>query len=270
MKRSIAILVPLALIVACGNKPGAGLVQVEAGSTAAAPADAGPATVDINTCAGCSLVAAQSWTFQGVYSDDKCTTPLAQLDVTACMPVPTLAPTAITYDDPIGGRKANETAQNIALTAQVTGDTARYRKTDHGCVRANETATPITPASCAGQRVCRDASGALTCTNCRTITGGCPDLEETRMYATVNDPEIKGTVAPQGNSNLEKLRQCCTALGNQAKSMGASPEAGMIASYAAQCLLLVQQAGPSGTAPELGALRTVLKNGNVPAICKNL
>lgn len=261
-----------AVLIACGQKGGgAGLVPpVDAGIVATPAVDAGPTTVDINTCAGCALVAAPAWTFQGIFSDDKCTTPVAQLDVSACMPVPTLATAAITYNDPIGGRKANETAQNIALTGQIASDAVRYRKTDHGCVRANETATPITPANCAGQRICRDPSGALTCTNCRTITGGCPDLEETRMYASESDPEIKNAVAPGGNGNLEKLRQCCAALSSQAKSMGASPEAGMIASYAAQCLLLVQQAGPNGTAPELSALRSVMGNGNIPAVCKNL
>ncbi|MBX3231331.1 MAG: hypothetical protein KIT84_10335 [Labilithrix sp.] len=270
MKRALLTFLPLLFLGAnCGNKDtGAGLVP-EAGAVAVAVVDAEPAAVDINQCAGCSLVAQQAWTFQGIYRDDKCTDPVAQITTSACQPVPALGQVSITYVDKIGGRKAGEAA-NITVGEQLAPEAARFRKTPEGCVSANETATDITPLNCAGQRVCRDSAGALACTNCRTFANGCPDLEETRTYATIQDPAIKPVAVVPGNANLEKLRQCCAALATQAKQLGASPEAGMLAGYAAQCQALVAQAGPSGNAPELGPLRGYLQGANIPAICKGL
>jgi len=69
------------------------------------------------------------------------------------------------------------------------------------------------------------------------------------------------------NTNVARLKQCCSALSAEAKRMGSSPEAGMFASAAAQCSTLAGQIGPSGNAPELGAIRGLLVGRNVPAIC---
>ena len=155
------------------------------------------------------------------------------------------------------------------LSAAIAPTAARYRKSGTKCVRADESAVDLTPMGCAGQKVCRDASGTLACTNCRTLQNGCPDFEETRIYAAVNDPAIKKTAGGGGGGggNLARLRQCCTALGAEAKRLGSSPEAGMIATAATQCTALVNAAGPSGNAPELGAIRAALAGRNVPAIC---
>lgn len=266
---AIALFAALLLSGLCGCKdhttPGAGLVVADAGAAATTP-DA--ATVDISQCAGCQLAPIPAWTFEGIYSDAKCTLPLGQITVPACTVVPALGAVSLTYVDEVGLRKANETA-TVTLLAQIPVEAPRYRKASDGkgCVRANEGATDITPASCAGQRACRDQSGGLTCATCRTFANGCPDFEETRLYGSVDDPGIKGKAATGSGGNVGRLGQCCAALATQAKALGSSPEGGMLLAAAAQCQVLVRQAGPTGNAPELGALRAAMAGRNIPAVC---
>ena len=76
----------------------------------------------------------------------------------------------------------------VTIAEQVAAETPRYRKAGTTCVRANEGAVAVTPMACSSSRACRDATGALTCTSCRTFANGCPDFEETRLYATITDP----------------------------------------------------------------------------------
>lgn len=254
------------LLSACKDtdKPqGSGLVVADA--AAAAPAEAG--AVDINQCAGCQLAPIPTWTFEGIYRDPACTEPLAQMTVPACAVVPALGATNLTYVDEAGLRKANETA-SVTLTGQIAAEALRYRKAGKQCVRANEGAVDVTPMTCASGRACRDATGALTCTSCRTFASGCPDFEETRLYATINDPGLTGKPsAAGGGGNAARLAQCCAQLASEAKRLGSSPEAGMLVAAAAQCTALANAAGPNGTAPELGALRAALAGRNLPAIC---
>lgn len=252
------------LLVGCGDKPKpTGLVTAEAG-VATGPVEAGAPAVDLSQCAGCQLAPIPAWTFEGIYKDATCTEPLAQLVAPACTVVPALgAAVSLTYVDEAPPHKANETA-TVTLVDQVAAEAPHYRKTAKGCVRANEGAVDITPTSCANAKVCRDATGALTCTTCRTFASGCPDYEETRLYATIKDDKKP---AAGGGGNLARLAQCCNALAAQARAMGPSPEAGMVLAAAAQCNVIVQQAGPNGNAPELGALRSILAGRNVPAIC---
>lgn len=268
MKRAFVAAAPvLFVLVACSNSHPTGLVAEAGAPIVTTSVDAAaPATADLSQCAGCSTVAAQSWVFQGIYKDDKCTVPLAQIDTPACAPVAAVGPASVTFTDRFGAHAANSTA-NITLTEQVAADVARFRKTPEGCTRANEMATDITPINCAGQRVCRDATGVLVCANCRTFGNGCPDFEETRTYAAIQD--TPSAVAPK-NGNLEKLKACCNALAAQGKSLGASPEGMTLITYSQQCLALVAQAGPSGNAPELGPLRGYLAGANIPAVCKGL
>ena len=255
---------PLAFIPGCKEKtpeiPDAGIVM-------SAPVEAGVEPLaDTSQCPGCSLAAQQGWSFHGIYRDSACTDPLVQQAPPACAAVPALGTASVTYVEEVGGRKAGEVA-NVELTEQIPPTTARFRKSGTKCVPADESAVDLTPMACAGQKVCRDANGALACGNCRTFPNGCPDFEETRIYAAVNDPQIKKAAGGGGGGNLARLRQCCAALAAEAKRLGSSPEAGMINSAAAQCNTLVAAAGPSGTAPELGALRTALAGRNIPAIC---
>ncbi len=258
-------LLAFALIGACKEKtptPPTGIVAAEAG--VAVPAEAG--AVDIAQCAGCQLAPIPAWTFEGIYRDATCTEPLAQLTAPACAVVPALGSTTFTYVDTVGLRKANETA-TVTLAEQIAPGAPRFRKAGTVCVRANEGAVDVTPMSCANARVCRDPGGALACTGCRTFANGCPDFEETRLYATIVDPGIKGTPAQGGGGNLARLGQCCAALAAEARRLGASPEAGVLLSAAAQCQALVNAAGPNGNAPELGALRAALAGRQVPAVC---
>ncbi|CAN5921162.1 hypothetical protein BH11MYX4_BH11MYX4_51990 [soil metagenome] len=252
----------LLLASACKEKPQPTGIVTDAGAAVFAAPEAGTA-VDLSQCAGCQLAPIPAWTFEGIYKDATCTEPLAQLVTPACTVVPALGSVSLTYVDEIGAHKANETA-TVTLVDQVAAEAPRYRKAAKGCVRANEGAVDVTPTSCANAKVCRDATGALTCTTCRTFANGCPDYEETRLYATINDPKKPAT---GGGGNLARLQQCCQQLAVQARALGASPEAGLLLSAAAQCTALVQAAGPSGNAPELGALRAILAGRNVPAIC---
>ena len=264
--RASLLVVSMLLVAACSSsdkKPGVGLVVAEAGAPSVPEAGA---TADISQCAGCQLAPIPGWTFEGIYKDAQCTEPLAQMAVPSCAQVPALGAAQITYVDAVGLRKANESAQ-VTLTDQVAPETQRFRKAGTVCTKANEAATDLTPMSCANNRVCRDATGALVCTGCRTFANNCPDFEGTRIYASVTDPGLKATATGGGGGNIARLQQCCNALAAQARAMGASPEAGVIASAAAQCSALVAAAGPNGNAPELGALKTILAGRNLPAVC---
>lgn len=264
-----ALSLSLAFVYGCKEKtpeiPDAGIVT-------SAPVEAGPAQItDTSQCPGCTLAAQASWTFQGIYRDSACTEPLVQQAPPACAAVPALGAASVTYVEEVGGRKAGEVA-NVELTEQIPPTTGRFQRSGTKCVPANESAIDLTPMGCAGQKVCRDANGALACDGCRTFANGCPDFEETRIYAAVNDPQIKktGGGGGGGGGSLADLRQCCAALAAEAKRLGSSPEAGMLNSAAMQCNALVAAAGPSGTAPELGALRTALAGRKIPAVCSKL
>lgn len=263
MLRSVlSSLVIAFVVVACKPKDPVGLVP-EAGTVTTTAVDAGPATVDVMQCAGCAGAAVPAWTFAGMFRDDKCTDPLAQTAPAACAVIAALGPTALTFGEDAAPYRTGQSV-NVNLTEQVAPEAPRYRKAGNACVRANESATDLTPAGCTGQRVCRDATGALTCTGtCRTLSNGCPDFEETRLYAAFTDP-AKGTKTVAAGNGLEKLRACCNAIAAEGKRLGASPEGGMILQAAAQCTQLVNAAGPNGNAPELAAIKPLLAGRNIP------
>ncbi len=72
---------------------------------------------------------------------------------------------------------------------------------------------------------------------------------------------------PGGNTNVLRLKQCCAQIRGQAKSLGLSPEAGILNGIAAQCDGMAAQVGPNGNAPELGVLRGLLAGKTVPPAC---
>ena len=125
-------LVTFALLVGCsGDKDknqGAGLVADA--SAPVAHVDAGE-PVDINKCTGCALAAQATWTFEGIYRDDGCTEPVAQLVAPACAGLPQPGPASLTYVDEVGGRKAGETA-NVTIGEQIAPAANRFRKTGKG------------------------------------------------------------------------------------------------------------------------------------------
>jgi hypothetical protein len=264
--RSFTLLVAAAaLFVACKEKEPAGLVA-DAAPLATTPVDAGPPAVDIMQCAGCAQAAQPAWQFAGIYRDEQCTDPVAQTAPSACAVIAAPGPAPVTFIDEAPGHKAGETA-NVTLSEQLAPEAPRFRKAGTKCVRANEMAVNLTPMGCAGQRVCRDVTGGLTCTgSCRTLSTGCPDFEETRMYAVIGGNKAR-PAASGGSNSLARLRECCNQLSAEARRLGASPEAGVLASAAAQCVATVNAAGPNGTAPELGLIRNLLAGRNLPAVC---
>ena len=254
------------VLAACKEQPKPMGLVVDA-SSAIVVVDAGTPQVDISQCTGCAAAAAPAWQFVGVFSDDKCTVPLAQADVAACAMTPAGSATSLAYVDDFGAHKAGDTAQ-VTVGDQIAPEAPRFQKHGAKCVRANEVAVDVTPMGCAGQRICRDANGALACGTCRTFANSCPDLEETRLYATIVDAAKPAT--PGGNNNLARLKQCCAALAAQGAALGPSPEGGMLIAAGAQCSMLVAQAGPTGNAPELAAIRPLMATGKVPAVCAGL
>lgn len=246
---------------------GAGLVPDAAVVvTPTAPAATTAAVADLSQCGGCQAAAAQAWTFEGIYRDAACTQPLAQTVTPACAAVPAAAQVSLAFVDAIGARAAGATS-TVTLKEAIAPEAPRFRKSGAACVRANEGGTFVTPAACAGQRVCRDASGALACANCRTLSTGCPDHEETRTYMTYEDA---ATPAAAGNNKLAALRQCCAAIANEAKKLGSSPEAGLLMTASAQCMALASAAGTNGNAPEISAVRAMLGGRQLPAVCAGL
>lgn len=256
--------IALGVLTGCPEKKDTPAADAGLVTTTTTVADAG--TVDLSQCAGCQLTGQVAWTFQGIYRDPACTEPLVQTAPTACAAVPALAETTITFAEDVGTRKAGETA-TVTLAEQIAPNVPRYRKSGTKCVRADETAVNLTPMGCAGQKVCRDASGALACGTCRTLANGCPDHEESRMYAKYNDTGKPAAAAAAGGGNLARLKQCCNAIAAEAKRLGNAPEAGLLNGAAAQCTALVTAAGPNGNAPELNALKGLLAGRPVPAVC---
>lgn len=263
---SLVALVVLGALVACKkDPPPAPVVSSEVDAAPAASAE--PKLVDLGSCPGCQLAPTPTWAFEGIYSDPACTTPLAQTTVASCAAVPGFGPSSLTYVDAVGQRKANEIAQ--VTLAEAPASAQRYRAVGKLCVRANEAAVDVTPSSCVGQKACRDTHGALTCAaaSCRMFANGCPDFEETRLYATVDDPGLKIAAGGGMSGNMARLLACCNVLNSEATRLGLSPEAGLLRTAATQCSAIVKQTGPNGTAPEAGLIRTMLAGRNVPAAC---
>ncbi len=258
---SLSVLVVAVLgAAACKDPPPPPAPTPELDAAPAAPASA---QVDLATCAGCSLAPTPNWTFEGIFSDATCTVPLAQVTIAACAAVPALGATQLTYVDDVGQRKANEVA---SVTLSDAPSSPRFRAVGKKCVRANEGAVDLTPTGCSGGKACRDTNGGLVCSGCRTFANGCPDYEETRLYAAITDPGLK-VAGGTGNGNMARLTACCNVLNSEANRLGLSPEAGLLRGAAAQCAALVKQTAPNGTAPEAGLLRGLLAGRSVPAAC---
>ena len=65
----------------------------------------------------------------------------------------------------------------------------------------------------------------------------------------------RGNYAPV-NQNAVRIRQCCNALRNKAKTLGTAPEAAYVMGAAVQCDMFAAQIG-GGTAPEFAQIRAM-------------
>lgn len=231
-----------------------------------APPPSASTAVDLSQCPGCGLAPQLTWSFAGIYRDNACSEPLAQAVLPACGATPTLGGVTITYLDEVGTRKAGEGAE-VTLVEAVAADGVRYRKTAKGCVPANEAATNLTPSCAADSKVCRTAAGTLACDGCRTLSNGCPDYEETRLYATINDPALKAAATGGTTGGLGALRACCAALAKEGKKLGASPEGATLLTAAAQCQALVSN---GATGVEFTAIKSLLAGKPIPPLCAGL
>jgi hypothetical protein len=94
-------------------------------------------------------------------------------------------------------------------------------------------------------------------------------LEDDAGLDAAADAAKKAT-GPYVPTNVARLRQCCSQLRVQAKTLGASPEGAMLQQVAAQCDGLAGQAGAAGAAPELAMLKAALAGRTIPAVCQGL
>jgi hypothetical protein len=95
-----------------------------------------------------------------------------------------------------------------------------------------------------------------------------PIAEDAEADAAADADAAKVATGHAVSTNVQRLKMCCQQLRIQAKALGASPEAGMLKSAAAQCDTTATQFGKSGgSAPELGVIKTLLAGRNVPPVC---
>ncbi len=71
------------------------------------------------------------------------------------------------------------------------------------------------------------------------------------------------------NGNAAAIKQCCSAMRAQAKTLGTSPEANQILSVAQLCDTFAM-AATSGNAPEFAVIRNALKGHQLPTACAGI
>ena len=84
-----------------------------------------------------------------------------------------------------------------------------------------------------------------------------------------NDGAVK-KLGPAVNPNVARLKQCCNAIGAQAKQNANSPEGQMMLTAATQCSTAAAGLGPNSTAPEMATIRAMLAGHTLPAVCNGL
>lgn len=136
------------------------------------------------------------------------------------------------------------------------------------------TAIPLLVAACkeAPPAATFDAAPAAVPTDAAP-TVLVPLDEDAGIGVDASPPPVHHAAGGSGlTSNQTRAKQCCNELRTQAKSLGASPEANILAGFAAQCDMVAMQIGPTsgGQAPEFGALRQLLKGHTIPGVCNGL
>jgi hypothetical protein len=97
-------------------------------------------------------------------------------------------------------------------------------------------------------------------------------LDDTATTVDAAVAVVKRSGGPALSSNQTRAKQCCAALRTQAKSLGSSPEANMLTTFAAQCDVVAMQIGPTsgGQAPEFATIRQLLQGHTIPSVCNGL
>lgn len=111
-----------------------------------------------------------------------------------------------------------------------------------------------------------------TPTPSQTDTVLAPLEDDAGADADASDAAKPKWTGPGLSATQLHVKQCCTALRNQAKTMGNSPEAAQINQAAVLCDQAAMALGPSAgaQAPELAPMRQMLAGKTVPPICQGL
>jgi hypothetical protein len=78
----------------------------------------------------------------------------------------------------------------------------------------------------------------------------------------------KKATGPFVSPNVARIRQCCGQIQQQAKSLGASPEAGMLLALAGQCNVAANALQTNPNAPEVAMFKQAMAGRNLPPVCQ--
>lgn len=79
----------------------------------------------------------------------------------------------------------------------------------------------------------------------------------------------KKVVGVYVNPNVAAIRACCAQISTQAKSLGASPEAGMLLGLAAQCNAAAGSIQTNPNSPEVAIFKQAMAGRNLPGVCRS-
>lgn len=97
-----------------------------------------------------------------------------------------------------------------------------------------------------------------------------PLVEDAGADADAEAGKPKAT-GPGVSANVSRAKQCCNALRNQGKQLGASPEAAQLNSIATMCDAVAGQLGSgAGQDPAFAPVRAMLQGKTLPAACQGL
>jgi hypothetical protein len=65
------------------------------------------------------------------------------------------------------------------------------------------------------------------------------------------------------------IRACCAQIATQARSLGASPEGGMLLGLAAQCNAAAGSIQTNPNSPEVAMFKQAMAGRNLPGVCRS-
>ncbi len=78
----------------------------------------------------------------------------------------------------------------------------------------------------------------------------------------------KKATGPYVPPNVARIRQCCGQIQQQAKALGASPEAGMLLGLSAQCNVAANALQTNPNAPEVAIFKQAMAGRTLPPVCQ--